>query len=97
MRNPQPFSPIDRGQDWVVVEAKQYSEPVKFEFVTKMMGVGFLCKIHSDDMLFVTTSSYTPRCYSTGLKLVDGETLYKYVSNQHLYWYQNVLKPLNFP
>lgn len=76
---PRRGSPIRWLQGWVAVECKQYSDAVKFEYVAKTAGVAHLLQIHPADMLFVTTSTYTPRCVAAGLPLVDGVQLREYV------------------
>lgn len=68
----------------IYVECKNYSRPIDFDKVAKfkvflsnilLQEVLLLNNLDPKDGLFVTTSTYTPRCRTVGVKCVDGDEL----------------------
>lgn len=57
------------------VECKNYSFPVPFEMVAKFKSVLELNKIPLQQGLFITTSTFTPRATTVGIKTMDGTAL----------------------
>ena len=59
------------------VECKNYSGSVPLEDVAKFKAVLELNRIRTSNGIFVTTSKFTPRCYShaEGMECIDGEAL----------------------